>query len=143
MITTIGIRRKDFVHIFWEVVFMVVLLPFNAVKRFLCNLDDRWKLFLMRLYGVVSLPIFIYLNSIEPPFGISAILFVMGIAVSGIGVLALIFLLVVLIVYIIVGLYDKIKPKKAKNNKSLLKEFIKAKWNRVCPRLEFVDGDEE
>ena len=48
----------------------------------------------------------------------------------------------VLITWLIVELEQKIKSKD--NNKiSLVKEYIKAKKQKICPILEFVDDEEE
>lgn len=128
---------------FWETVFLTIGLPFFLIKKFICDLSNGWKWFLAILYSVVSLPVTIYLNGIVPTNGLLIFPFVVAIVISSIGVLFLIFLLILLLMLGPRYLYEKIKPKKTKDKNSLLKEFIKAKWNRVCPRLEFVDEDEE
>ena len=120
---------------FWQTVLLVLGLPFFGMYKLFIKLPVYVKFALLFIYSFSSVVFFWYsLVYQEEP----NIYFLFLLPFVMLGVL----FAFVLITWLIVELEQKIKSKD--NNKiSLVKEYIKAKKQKICPILEFVDDEEK
>jgi hypothetical protein len=134
---------------FWTVVLCTFLFPFkfvwNKIPNKITDHEDTCKAVLLWALASAGLHYFLIyqisikeINSDMWYFGFVLFFGGIGVALGGIGIIALIFKLN--------DKVDKYVKKKAEEENtvkiskpSLLVEFLKAKKNKVCPCIKFVD----